>query len=155
MDRLAGIAEDVRHTVHVTRGGSQTDHLALFEIGGTRLCFRGRAPVPIKEGDDLAVVWEPGEKGIHTVLAFHNRSLDVRDDDVRSELSGCGCSPFFVLLMVVLGVLAAARGSWIGGAAALAVAVAAVLVTRRVRTAEREKAERLRQVNEMLDGGAE
>lgn len=152
MQRLAGIAREVRHTVHVTRGGSQTDHLALFEIEGTRLCFRGRAPVPVKEGDELVVVWEPAEQGIHTVLAFHNRTLDARDYDVRNELQGFGCGPFFIGFMLLCGVLTAAGGNWVGGVAALAVGVVAVLVNRRVRTVTRETGDRLQQVNQLLDG---
>jgi sugar/nucleoside kinase (ribokinase family) len=152
MDRLAGIAENVRHTVHVTRSGSQTDHLALFEIGETRLCFRGGAPVSIKEGDELVVVSEPGENGIHTVLAFHNRTLDVRDTDIRDELTGCGC-PFFAGLMAMYAVLAAVAGEWLHAVAVLGVAVAAVLVTRRARTVKRETEERLREVHRLLDQG--
>jgi L-lactate utilization protein LutB len=151
MQRIDGVAQDVRHTVHVTHGGSQTDHLALFEIGDTRLSFRGRAPVSIKEGDELAVVWEPGDKGIHTVVAFHNRTLDVRDDDVRNELQGIGCSRGFVVFMAICGVLTAAGGNWIGGLAALAVAVVAVLVTRRARTVASETEERSREVHRLLD----
>jgi|GEM_PF-6248292 len=155
MERLAGTAEAVRHTVNVSHGGRQTDHLALFEIGGRRLCFRGRAPVSIKEGDELVVVTEPGEKGIHTVLAFHNRTLDVRDDDVRNELAGCGCSPFFILTIAVIGALAAAGGKWLGGVAALMVAVVALLVRGRVRTVTRETEERLREVHRLLDAGSQ
>lgn len=153
MERLTGIAENVRHTVHISAGGSRTDHLALFEIGGTRLSFRGDAPVSLKEGDDLAVVWEPGDKGIHTVLGLHNRTLDIRDHDVRPQgCTGCGCSSGFLAVAMLLSpVYGAYTGEW--GHVAIALVVLAILlgVHGLGRATERKSAERLRQVNQLLD----
>ena len=151
MQRIAGIAREVRHTVEVSHGGSQTDHLALFEIEGTRLCFRGRAPVPIKEGDEVAAVWEPGDKGIHDVLAFHNRTLDVRDHNVHNSLEGIGCGSFFIAFMGIGGVLTAISGNWIGGMAMVAFAVLAVRLNRRVRTVKGETENKLQQVQALLE----
>ncbi|HEU4884981.1 MAG TPA: hypothetical protein VFT45_22165 [Longimicrobium sp.] len=152
MDRLTGIAENVRHTVHVSAGGSRTDHLALFEIGGVRLRFRGREPVAIKEGDDLAVVWEPGDKGFQTVLAFHNRTVDARDHDVRPLGCGCGCSIPLIVLLIVFAVWAAVdRRDWLYVAGALAAAVVVLVVHHSARRSDQEFAEKLRQVNDLLD----
>lgn len=153
MHRLTGIAQNVRHTIHVSAGGSQTDHLALFEIDGTRLCFRGRAPVSIKEGDDMAVVWEPGEKGIHTVLAFHNRTLDVRDHDVRpGGCTGCGCGTgILAVAMVAAAAYGAYTGQWTRVALALGILAILLVVHLIGRATERERDEKLRQVNELLD----
>lgn len=153
MDRLAGIAENVRHTVHVTSGGSRTDHLALFEIDGTRLCFRGSAPVSIKEGDELAVVWKPGDKGIHTVLGYHNRTLDVRDRDVRpGGCTGCGCSVVvLVILAVVIGWNAVDQRDWMFALIATAAAAVAIVTHLAGRRNDRATAETLRQVNALLD----
>lgn len=151
--RLSGIARDVRHTINVGAGGSRTDHLALFEIDGVRLCFRGDDPVPIKEGDELAVVWEPGEKGYGTVLAFHNRTLDVRDHDVRpTGCTGCGCSTFILgAFMAATAVYAGLERDWDRLAIAIVILVLLWMVHRIGQITERKTAEKQRQVDELLD----
>lgn len=152
MERLAGIAENVRHTVHVSAGGSQTDHLALFEIGGVRLRFRGRQPVAINEGDELAVVWEPGDKGFQTVLAFHNRTVDARDHDVRPFGCGCGCSaPLALVLIAYSAWTAVDRRDWLYAGGALALAVVILVLHGAARRADQATAEKLRQVDALLD----
>jgi hypothetical protein len=153
MNRIDGIAENVRHTVHVSAGGSRTDHLALFEIGGTRLSFRGDKPVSIKEGDDLAVVWEPGDKGIHTVPGYHNRTLDIRDHDVRPQgCGGCGCTALLVIGAALVSVVRAVqRADWLHVALGLAAAAVVFALHRLGRRSEHEAAEKLRQVDALLD----
>lgn len=154
MHRLAGIAKNVRYTVHVSAGGRRTDHIALFEIDGTRLSFRGGEPVSIEEGDELVVVWEEGEKGIGTVLAFDNLTLDVRDFNVRAGgCAGCGClGLFWILLFVPLGVTANTDRSWSDAVLPFSIAAAGVVLYVLARRADREHGERLQEVEEMLDG---
>jgi hypothetical protein len=154
MDRLTGIAKNVRHTVHVSAEGRRTDHLALFEIGGTRLSFRGSDPVSIEEGDDLVVVWEPGEKGVGHVLAFDNRTLDVRDHEVRAGgFAGCGCSALFsVIVFVPLGVMAVSDRSWSDAVLPFAIVTVGVVLYFLSRRAEREQAALTQEVEELLDG---
>ncbi|HYR12444.1 MAG TPA: hypothetical protein VEQ60_31945 [Longimicrobium sp.] len=156
MERLAGIAEDVRHTVHVSAGGSRTDHLVLFEIGGTRLSFRGNAPVAIKEGDDLVVVWEPGDKGFNTVLAFHNRTVDAHDHDVYAGgCTGCGCSVVvLVILALVIGWDAVVQRDWVLGVIAAVIAVVVIAAHLAGRINERTTADKLDEVNALLDEGS-
>lgn len=156
MERLAGIAENVRHTIDVSAGGSRTDHLALFEIGGVRLSFRGREPVSIDEGDELVVVWEPGEKGFQTVLAFHNRTVGARDHDVRPNgCAGCGCSPpLLISLLLVSAGFAAADGRWDRVAVRVALLLLVLAIAWIARRTARDHAERLRQVDELLTQSA-
>lgn len=153
MHRLAGIAEDVRHTVHVSAPGSRTEHLVLFEIAGTRLCFRADAPVAIKDGDDLVVVWEPGQKGIQAVRAFHNRTVDARDHDVRPEgCTGCGCSTFVIVPLILISTWAAVdRGDWFNAALLPAAAMTLFIVHLMGRRTAQRTAEKLRGVDGLLD----
>jgi hypothetical protein len=153
MHRLAGTAEDVRHTVHVSASGSRTEHLVLFEIAGTRLCFRADAPVAIKDGDDLAVVWEPGDKGFNTVLAFHNRTVDARDHDVHTEgCTGCGCSTFVILPLLLISTWAAVdRDDWFDTVLLLAAAVTLLIVHLMGHRTAQRTAEKLREVDDLLD----
>jgi uncharacterized membrane protein len=153
MERLAGIAEDVRHTVHVSAGGSRTDHLVLFEIGGTRLSFRGGAPVAIKEGDDLVVVWEPGDKGFNTVLAFHNRTVDARDHDIYAGgCTGCGCSVVvLVILALVIAWDAVDQRDWAFALIAAVLAAVAIVTHLVGRRNDRATAEKRQQADALLD----
>lgn len=157
MQRLDGIAENVRHTIHVSAGGSGTDHLALFEVDGVRLSFRGTSPVAIKDGDDLSVVWAEGDKGFDTVLAFHNHTLDVRAHDINAGgCTGCGCT-VVVLLMTALAIGwdAVEQQDWVFGLIAIVVASVGIGAHLAGRIYERRTADRLREAHELLDEDGE
>lgn len=153
MERLAGTAKNVRHTVQVRSEGRRTDHLALFEIDGRRLCFRGLAAVSIEEGDDLVVVWEPGEKGIHTVVAYRNRTLDVRDHDLHPQgCTGCGCTTVLLLLALVFSLaVTVAEDDWISAAFLLVLLLVFVVLYWAARRADAQTAERRARAERLLD----
>jgi putative Ca2+/H+ antiporter (TMEM165/GDT1 family) len=154
MERLAGTAKNVRHTVQVRSEGRRTDHLVLFEIAGKRLRFRGLEPVSIQAGDELVVVCEPGDKGFHTVLAYHNRTLDVRDHDLHPHgCTGCGCAPVLVPL-ILLGWFAYSitEEGWFEAAIPILFLIVFVGVYLPARRADAETAERREEAEHLLDG---
>jgi hypothetical protein len=153
MERLDGTAENVRHTIHVSAGGSRTDHLALFEINGVRLSFSGRAPVAIKDGDELSVVCEPGDKGFDTVLAFHNHTLDVRAHDLYADgCTGCGCTVLILFVMaLVIAWNAVDTVDWMFALMAATFVVVGIAIHLASRRNDRAIAQKREQADALLD----
>jgi hypothetical protein len=159
METLQGTVTRARHTTHVSGNGSRTttQHIAILEIGGVLVTYRGSAPVLIERGDEVRVVGMQGN-GERTLdaLAYYNLSRDVEDDSLARP--GCACG---VLLMVIFPLAGIAGPALVMGDSPLTVvrdlvppwvvAVAAALLVLAIAN-DRRRARYRDRVLKLLDG---
>jgi len=108
METLQGRVTHARHTTDTTGNSARTitQHIAIFEIEGVRVTFRGAQPVAVEPGDEVRVVGTLRGQGAMDALGYRNLTRGVVEDGIGR--SGCAFGLMWLVFCGLAGAVIAA-----------------------------------------------